>query len=358
LLMIKQANPSDSGNYTCVALKKGTSERLAEIEYNLNIKSNREHWTPGEARVSCSKVKDQPVASLNAFKIDNETVGITWTLPEYFNRSCYDHISLLWCTNLSDSSYEEQHLPLEKTQVALKDLEEDLTYYVQVNLIAPLNVQVYGHTLTVNLAELEFGSFPEIESDSKNLDATYSATPSPFVLVIISLVVVFICIILAVCIVKWRQKHSKPDQRFARNSVHIRHPSAVTVCCQYSKCNDWCYGSKTEIPTDDHMFQKTNFNGFDTGEYDAMMIDDTTDSVPALPAPKPRPKTSVPSKRTSFVKDHPKNPKDFMSNLAPHILAPQWPEPEEIIEQQESDPFIRHHHSTFDPQKPSCARIN
>jgi len=137
LLMIQQANPSDSGNYTCVALKKGTSERLAEIEYNLNIKkSNREHWTPGEARVSCSKVKDQPVASLNAFKIDNATVGITWTLPEFFNRSCYEHISLLWWTNLTDSSYEEKHLTLEKTQVTLAGLEEDLTYYVQVNLIA------------------------------------------------------------------------------------------------------------------------------------------------------------------------------------------------------------------------------
>ena len=40
-------------------------------------------------------------------------------LPEHFNKSCYEHISLLWWTNLSDSSYEEKHLPLEKTQVTL-----------------------------------------------------------------------------------------------------------------------------------------------------------------------------------------------------------------------------------------------
>jgi hypothetical protein len=207
------------------------------------------------------------------------------------------------------------------------------------------------------LPELEFGSFPEIESDERNLDVTYSATPSPFVLVIISLVVVFICIILAVCIVKWRQKHSKPDQRFARNSVHIRHPSAVSVCCQ---CRDWCYGSKTEKPNDDHMFQKTNFNGFDTGEYEDMMINTTTDSVPALPVTSPKRSVSS-AKRTSFVTDHKANPDDFMSNLAPQWPEPeaQWPEPEEnTTGQHEYDPFIRHHHSTFDPQKPSCARMN
>ena len=148
-----------------------------------------------------------------------------------------------------------------------------MTYYVQVNLIAPLNVQVYGHTLTFNLLELEYGSFPEIEPDANISDTKYSATPKPFVLVIISLIVVFICIILAVCIVKWRQKHSKPDQRFARNSVHKRHLSGVSACCQG---RDWCYGSKTENQNDDHMFQKTNFNGFDTGEYEDMMINTTS----------------------------------------------------------------------------------
>ena len=327
LLMIRQADSSDSGNYTCVALKQGTSERLAEIEYKLNIKSNREHWTPGEPRVSCSKVKDQPVASLNAFKIDNATVGITWRLPDYFNQSCYDHISLLWWTNLSDSSYEEKHLALEKTQVSLAGLEDELTYYVQVNLIAPLNVQVYGHTLTFNLAELDYGTFPTIESDSKNNadSATYSALPSPLVLVILSLVLVFICIILVVCLVKWRQKHSKPDHSFARNSVHIRHPSAVSVCCH----NKWCYSGKSETHNEDHMFQKTNFNGFDTGEYEDMVINTTAadrrDSLHALPTVVHVPKPST-TKRTSFLDKTSNNPNDFMSNISSNL--PQWPEPE------------------------------
>jgi len=196
LLMIKQAHPSDSGNYTCLALEKGTTRRLAEIKYSLKIDSNRLHWTPGEQNVSCSKVKDQPVSDLKAFKIDNSTVGITWTLPKYFNRSCYDHISLLWWTDLSNSSFEDKNLLLEKTQVTLSGLEEDLTYYVQVNLIAHLKVKVYGHTLAFNLLDLEYGSFPKIESDEQN-DVKYSSTPDTMVLVIISLVVVFVCIILA-----------------------------------------------------------------------------------------------------------------------------------------------------------------
>jgi len=152
--------------------------------------------------------KDQSVESLKAFKIDNATVGITWKLPKYFNQSCYSHIVLNWWTALSNSSYEEKHLELDKTQISLSGLDQDLTYYVQVNLIAPLNVQVYGHTLRFNLAELEYGSFPpKLESDleKKNSDSTFSAVPKPIVIVIISLVLVFICIILVVCVVKWRK---------------------------------------------------------------------------------------------------------------------------------------------------------
>jgi len=72
------------------------------------------------------------------------------------------------------------------------------------------------------------------------------------------------------------------------------------------------------------MFQKTNFNGFDTGEYEDMMINTNVDLPPALPSAK------SPNKRTSFVQDlHPKkssNTNDFMSNISSNL--PQWPEPE------------------------------
>ena len=119
---------SDSGNYTCLAQKKGTNEQDI-IEYKLSIKStDRQHWTPGEPRVSCSKVKDQSIAHLKAFKIDNATVGIFWNVPKYFNMSCYQNISLLWWTNLSDSSYEEKHLPLEQRQVTLTGWFKNLIF--------------------------------------------------------------------------------------------------------------------------------------------------------------------------------------------------------------------------------------
>ena len=52
------------------------------------------------------------------------------------------------------------------------------------------------------------------------------------------------------------------------------------------------------------------------------------------------------------MKNDKPNSDDFMSNLAPQWPEPeaQWPEPEENLGQHEYDPFIRHHHSTFDPQ--------
>merc|ERR1711941_27578 len=77
------------------------------------------------------------------------------------------------------------------------------------------------------------------------------------------------------------------------------------------------------------MFQKTNFNGFDTGMYESAIINVETS--------KP--------KRHSYAEKM--NKDDFMSNL-----TPQWPEPEEVpMGTHEYDPFLRHTtHSTFDPQ--------
>jgi hypothetical protein len=89
-----------------------------------------------------------------------------------------------------------------------------------------------------------------------------------------------IAIILVLALVKWRQRWSKPNYRFARNSVHRRHQSGLECCHQ------WCYKPTAE----DLNFQKTNFNGFDTGMYEAAIITSPTDSStsshrrPAIPA--------------------------------------------------------------------------
>ena len=83
-------------------------------------------------------------------------------------------------------------------------------------------------------------------------------------------------------------------------------------------------------------------------------LNKTADSVPPLPVTSPKKSVISVAKRTSFVKEHKPNPNDFMSNTAPMWPEPetQWPEPEENIgtHENEFEPFIRHHHSTFDPQ--------
>merc|ERR1711956_16231 len=87
-----------------------------------------------------------------------------------------------------------------------------------------------------------------------------------------------------------------------------------------------------------------------------MGVADRRESVHALPTVVHVPKPST-TKRTSFLDKTSNNPNDFMSNISSNL--PQWPEPEaqwpeteETLGQppSESDPFIRHHHSTFDPQ--------
>lgn len=339
LLRIPNVIPSDSGNYTCLAQKKSSTEQDT-IEYKLTVNPTRPHWTPGEPHVTCGNVKDQSVSDLKAFKLDNDTAGITWSLPDYFNSSCYEHLAMTWWSNATESSFSEMQLPLDKVQIKLSGLDPELTYYVQVNLIAPLNVQIYGHTLKFSLEDLPYGQLLEEDSNGNPVQS-WSDKPSTLVVVIITLVLIFISIVLVVCCVKWRQSHASKN-RFARNSVHLRHPSAVSVCCQCAT-KSWCYGSGGG-KKDDQMFQKTNFNGFDTGMYEAAIIN-TDSAVNSRLMVAPPTTTSVAIKRTSFVAANASTDKsgDFMSNL-----TPQWPEPEEApLGQQEYDPFIRHHPSSF-----------
>ena len=142
-------------------------------------------------------------------------------------------------------------LPLNQVHMQLSGLELDLTYYIQVNLVAPNKVLVYGHTFKFNLFDLPYGQL-ELENP-----INYDATPSTLVIIVLAAVSVAIILILVLCIFKWIQRRKQPDARFARKSVHIRNAKSYT-CCNYS---EWCYGKKDN----EEVFQKTNFNGFDTG---------------------------------------------------------------------------------------------
>ena len=139
-------------------------------------------------------------------------------------------------------------LPLDQVHMQLSGLEDDLTYYIQVNLVAPQNVLVYGHTLKFNLPDLPFGQL-ELEKPSD----TYQATPSTLVIIILAAAGVAIIMTIGLCTYKWMQQRKQPKNRFRKRSViHAK------SCCNYT---EWCYGQKET----DEMFQKTNFNGFDTG---------------------------------------------------------------------------------------------
>ena len=140
-------------------------------------------------------------------------------------------------------------LPLDQVHMQLSGIEDDLTYFIQVNLVAPLNVLVYGHTLKFNLPDLPFGSL-ELEKPS------YPATPSTLLVIILAATGVAILMVLVLCICKWMQRRQQPKNRFARKSV-IKNGKSY-ACCNYS---EWCYGQRET----DEVFQKTNFNGFDTG---------------------------------------------------------------------------------------------
>ena len=66
-------------------------------------------------------------------------------------------------------------------------------------------------------------NFTEISQDL----ITEQAGTNPLIIVVISVITLVIAIILVLALVKWRQRWSKPNYRFARNSVHRRHQSGL-----------------------------------------------------------------------------------------------------------------------------------
>ena len=73
------------------------------------------------------------------------------------NHSCYEHIAFIWWTDNETSSFNEMKIPnLDQKSVQLKGLEPDLKYYIQIDLIAPQNIQMYSTTKSFNLTHGPF----------------------------------------------------------------------------------------------------------------------------------------------------------------------------------------------------------
>ena len=151
LMILHRARPSDSGNYTCIAIKAGQQD-VIEYSVKINRKLSAE---------KCDHVQDMPASISGLYRLDNDTVGVTWVLPEDVNISCFDHVALVWWTNSSEGRFQELKLGLEAKIAELPDVEDSLTYYVQVNLVAPFNVLVYGRTRKFVIGDLSIGLPPD-----------------------------------------------------------------------------------------------------------------------------------------------------------------------------------------------------
>ena len=111
--------------------------------------------------------------------------------------------------------------------------------------------------------------------------------------------------------------------RFIRRSVIKPNHNPMTICC--GDTNDWCYGKITSRGRKKEFKQKTNFNGFDTGMYEAAIINTSSDSSSrGTSGGHPYVKRSSLYDRVPITTTaNGGNRGDFMSNL-----TPQWPEPE------------------------------
>lgn len=314
LLVIQAARRSDSGNYSCIAIRGSEQDVLT---YTVTVKKNNKGVS-----TRCDQQADQPMAIAGLYKADNSTATVAWQLPPDLNQSCFDHIALVWWTNSSETStFSEMTFSLDDRQGDLTGLTSDHGYYVQVNLVAPLNVHVYGHTRSFTINQLPFRSPDVLASDQP-----VHARPVVLVLMVAGGILAALATVLTL-LLYWRRKH--------RGLAGVRHHHHYVKATQSVKgstgygcyaCRDWCYSSP-KVSRDSAAFQKTDFNGFDTGMYESAIM--------------PPVNGEYPSGLTGRVSSKNAN-NDFMANL-----APQWPEPEEPSSSgAEADPFLRKH-STF-----------
>lgn len=135
LLTIESISASQSGRYSCIAIANFGEDT---IEYSVKVHPKR------RAPVTCDVTSAVVISDIEP--IDNTTVRVSWDSP-HVNLSCYKSLVLAWWTNESDSAFRQVRLPLTASSGVIDSLDGDgVGYYVQVNLIGPLNVVIYGET--------------------------------------------------------------------------------------------------------------------------------------------------------------------------------------------------------------------
>ncbi len=370
LLMINRVRPEDAGNYSCIAINNSNGKEdviVYEVRVRPASSTGGGHGQGGPDGVDPEGCRDlrrleRPVGISGLYRVDNITASVKWRLPEDVNKTCYSHVAIVYWTNASEGHFWEEEVDLDEAEVELTGLDPGLAYYVQVNLVAPFNILVYGSTKKFVLDDLT--AEPEDES---GLDSFLRSTGlSTSALITIVVLAIFLIIVITVLVLAIRRRRGR--DRFAKRSV-IKNNSMTTMCCGNLDCyNGGGGGGRGGLgigKSNRRFHQKTNFNGFDTGMYDAAIIN-TAETTTSRNLQPPYKRSSLYDKVQPTSNGNNKNGGgrgDFMSNL-----TPQWPEPEpeepllhdhdrgrvgghllEVVGGQEYEPFLRSSHTTFDP---------
>ena len=383
-LEIRGSKLSDSGNYSCVAIAADGERDTVHFDLRVIPRPITLQTTPKTSQgenLTLAECSSQPLTILNIYRLDNSTVQVQWT-DSGLDRSCFSSVSLVWWTNVSEAStgtseYSEKSVSFSEKKVSIGIVASQDTpieiHYVQANLIGPLNVQVYGETRSFVVSDLN----PPPELSSGLLDPDADGENDPLLLrsgyptmtvVIVSLIVVFLAaLVITFGVFYYRRKYSK-------------NPEPLETMCLWRRqhCSCFSVGRSSRASQSSARFGKTNFNGFDRGAFEHIIISSPMpiggvpeevldEDVDDYEYDNGRPNLQRHSRYSvyrgsaylgsgaakngaNFVQSN----ADFMSNL-----APQWPEPEEPISASlanihvaaplhEREPFLapkRHRHS-------------
>ena len=115
--------------------------------------------------------------------------------------SCFASVILAWWTNETHSQFHEQRLPIEgSVSTVLEDLEEGVSYYLQVNLFALPDVTVYGDTRSFVMTPSFWSAAPE-RTNKDSIDSSVSSQGTvPLALLIAAAVVGSLLVLLAILV--------------------------------------------------------------------------------------------------------------------------------------------------------------